>query len=223
MRFRSPLAVAAIAAIAACSDDSRSPLPTQPHRPNADVSITQLVCDAAGQARVREIIGILYAGKSAANSREGNLLKFRQGMEFPLPALQLQRFKKFIDIMRKVDDDYEAGRLPNLTNPTEEALIAELIARLFVCAGYDEPDVPEGGDVIICIIGDPGQKHTWTAKLKKTEELAVDELDRIAASLAAWQELRDKLGREIGITLGAALPPTVLDDNGAALDPAKFT
>ena len=163
MRFRSPLAVAAIAAIAACSDDSRSPLPTQPHRPNADVSITQLVCDAAGQARVREIIGILYAGKSAANSREGNLLKFRQGMEFPLPALQLQRFKKFIDIMRKVDDDYEAGRLPNLTNPTEEALIAELIARLFVCAGFDEPDVPESGDVIIGVIGDPTRAFTFVS------------------------------------------------------------
>jgi len=163
MRFRSPLAVAAIAAIAACSDDSRSPLPTQPHRPNADVSITQLACDAAGQARVREIIGILYVDKSSATSREALLKKFRQGLSFPLPAQQLERFKKFVDIMRRVDDDYEAGRLPNLTNPTDEALIAELIARLFVCAGYDEPDVPEGGDVIICIIGDPGQKHTCTA------------------------------------------------------------
>ena len=34
---------------------------------------------------------------------------------------------------------------------------------------------------------------------------------------------RDKLGREIGITLVATLPPTVLDGKGAALDPAKFT
>jgi len=127
------------------------------------VSITQLACDAAGQARVREIIGILYVDKSSATSREALLKKFRQGLSFPLPAQQLERFKKFVDIMRRVDDDYEAGRLPNLTNPTDEALIAELIARLFVCAGYDEPDVPEGGDVIICIIGDPGQKHTCTA------------------------------------------------------------
>ena len=164
MRFRSPLAAVALTAIAAaCTDDSRSPLPTQPPNPNADVTITQLACDADGQARVREIIGILYADKSSATSREALLKKFRQGLSFPLPAQQLERFKKFVDIMRRVDDDYEAGRLPNLTNPTDEALIAELIARLFVCAGYDEPDVPEGGDVIICIIGDPGQKHTCTA------------------------------------------------------------
>jgi hypothetical protein len=33
----------------------------------------------------------------------------------------------------------------------------------------------------------------------------------------------DKLVRDIGIALGASLAPTVLDDNGAALDPAKFT
>src|SRR5215510_7605572 len=32
----------------------------------------------------------------------------------------------------------------------------------------------------------------------------------------------DKLGRDLGIALGASLAPTVLDCDGAALDPAEF-
>ena len=170
MRFRSSLAaLAIITLVAACNDDSRAPLPTQPaltqpSRPNADVGVTQLACDAAGQERVRQIIGILYADKSSATSREALLKKFRQGLTFPLPAQQMERFKKFVDIMRRVDDDYDAGRLPNITSPpTDEALIIELISRLFVCAGYDEPEVPQGGSVIVCVIGDPGQKETCIA------------------------------------------------------------
>ena len=171
MRFRSSLsALAIITLVAGCNDDSRAPLPTQPaptqlSRPNADVGVTQLACDAAGQERVRQIIGILYAGKSSATSREALLKKFRQGLTFPLPDQQLERFKKFVDIMRRVDDDYDAGRLPNITSPppTDEALIIELISRLFVCAGYDEPEVPQGGSVIVCVIGDPGQKETCIA------------------------------------------------------------
>ena len=32
----------------------------------------------------------------------------------------------------------------------------------------------------------------------------------------------DKLGRDLGITLGASLGPTIVNDNGAALDPSQF-
>lgn len=42
----------------------------------------------------------------------------------------------------------------------------------------------------------PGQKHTWTAKLTKSEKLSAEDADKLSASFAAWQRLRDELNRE---------------------------
>jgi len=158
MRSRFPLAALALTMVAAaCGDDSRPPLPTQPSRVNATVETEAFACDEAGQARVREIISLLYAGKSSAKSREGNLLKFRQGMAFPLPQKQMERFKMFFDIMRKVKEDFDAGKLPASTLP----LVNELFARLIVCAGFDAPE--GGGDVILGVIADPTIQHTFVS------------------------------------------------------------
>ena len=79
MRFRLPLTALAIGAFAAgCGAQSRQ-LPTQPPGANPVVTTASLTCDAASQARVREIIRQLYANNP--KTRDGLLKKVREALE----------------------------------------------------------------------------------------------------------------------------------------------
>jgi hypothetical protein len=158
MRYHALLCALALAAVmSACVDDGRSPLPTQPATVNASISPSDLSCDVT---IIRGLITQLYPSPSVKNTREALLNKFSQGMDF-MPNKQLQAWKKFVDIMRKVDDDFDAGRLPLLSSPTTAERRADLFARLFSCAGYTPPEFPTGGDNIVGIIDDPTVSRTF--------------------------------------------------------------
>jgi hypothetical protein len=158
MRFRGPLSAIPVAVIlAACGDDVRSPIPTQPDAVRPSVTTTAVTCDPAV---VRSLITQLYPPNSSGNTREGLLNKFDQGLEF-MPEKQTQAWSKFTDIMRKVDDDFDSGRLPVLISPTTSEVRAELFARLIVCAGYPAPEVPTGGDIIVGVIDNINEARTF--------------------------------------------------------------
>jgi len=161
MRTRAPLAALTLAIVAAaCNDDARSPLPTQP-TVAASISVTA-DCD---ETLVRDLIRQLYPEPPAKQVRESLLNKFDQGLAF-MPDKQTQAWKKFVDIMRKIDDDFDAGRLPVYPpSPTTAERRAQLYAELFVCAGYEAPDFPTGTDAIIGVIDDPTIQRTFISPL----------------------------------------------------------
>ena len=141
MRLQSSLSILTLAAVlAACGDDARSPLPTQPRAANPMVSVTA-TCDPT---LVRELITALYPTNPARQTREALLNKFSQGLAF-MPNKQDQAWKKFVDIFRKVDDDFDAGRLPVLTSPTTAEVRAQLFTQLFICAGIRAARLPHDG------------------------------------------------------------------------------
>jgi len=159
MRLHSSLAILTVsAALAACGDDARSPLPTQPPTANPLISVTA-TCDPT---LVRALITQLYPTNPARQTREALLNKFSQGLAF-MPNKPAQAFKKFVDILRKVDDDFDAGRLPVLTGPTTAEVRAQLFAQLFICAGLEPPEFPTSGDAIVGIIDDPAIQYTFVS------------------------------------------------------------
>jgi hypothetical protein len=150
MRIRLPLTALAIGAFAAgCGDQSRE-LPTQPPGANPVVTTTSLTCDAASQARVREIIQQLYPDD--AKTRNGLLKKFDDGLALIARGKTTEGLQKFNDIVKKVSADFADGKLASVSPSTAE-VVDELFERLFSCAGF--------GDALVGVVTDPTQSYTF--------------------------------------------------------------